>query len=859
MTTLRSLPFVLLCLLASSVFSQNSGIYFESLDGNKVNARMNNSADMFWDLETNPAYEVPKGSGLHSGFASSMWLGGLDQSGGLHFAGQTYRQSGIDFFPGPYRSTGNYDNGNSYTPPFSVQQVVGLSSGKVLFVGINEMVAWDPANGNTQTYTYISNRSYPRAIELSNGNILLSGDGFFPTQNSLVEVEPVSFTGTFTAILSVWQGLATITELSNGQILYAGSQGCDIYDPVTQTSSPVASMGIARLKAASILLPNGNVLVSGGTTTLNGANGLTSTEIYDAVNDTWTTGPAMSTGRRDHSMIEMSNGEILLIGGSTNSGLVDHYDPGNNTLSTPANLSQRFTRSILANQANGNVLVANSDQGGDNVNLFEYTPGQSAVQSGQLTGVQGLGARLSNGNIMSGFSDGPYREIDVESLRPIGQRWQNIWKVNRSEVDQFLVDYQNGNVNFANYPVIEDWPAHGSVANGEDYYQAPFVDVDQDGVYDPAGDGDYPCIEGDQALWWTFNDDAGQHSETGGDKFGIQVKTMAYSYDCSSLCPTPWLDHTTFYHYTLQNKSTVSYSDVYFSMWVDVDLGSFSDDYVGCDSTRALGFAYNGDVQDDQGSGGYGVNPPAVGTMFLEGPLLNKLTNFMYYRNDFSVQGNPSTPADFHSLQQSTWLDGTPLTVGGDGYGGTVPTTYMFPGDGGFCGDPATGWSEVSENNTPFDRRYIMSVGPFNLAPDQIIEFDIAQLWARDFSNENLGSVCALKEAADSLKVWFGAQSNDCFNIVTSNGGGNEYPWQVGFTLYPNPTNSDVILEVDEALRQAATVGVYDQMGRLVRQNDMQIGQQKIQLNTSNLPNGVYIVRMSDGKDVQSSKLVVRH
>ncbi|MEZ4830315.1 MAG: hypothetical protein R3C61_29120 [Bacteroidia bacterium] len=41
--------------------------------------------------------KVPKGSNRHSMFASSLWIGGLDESGQLRVAAQTYRQSGIDF------------------------------------------------------------------------------------------------------------------------------------------------------------------------------------------------------------------------------------------------------------------------------------------------------------------------------------------------------------------------------------------------------------------------------------------------------------------------------------------------------------------------------------------------------------------------------------------------------------------------------------------------------------------------------------------------------------------------------------------------------------------------------------------
>ena len=41
--------------------------------------------------------------------------------------------------------------------------------------------------------------------------------------------------------------------------------------------------------------------------------------------------------------------------------------------------------------------------------------------------------------------------------------------------------------------------------------------------------------------------------------------------------------------------------------------GNYQDDYVGCDVSRGLGYAYNGDALDETNGGaqGYGENPPA--------------------------------------------------------------------------------------------------------------------------------------------------------------------------------------------------------------------------------------------------------
>lgn len=71
------------------------------LDVNNVRCLLHNGGDMWWDLVGNPRYEIPKGSGRHSLFASSLWIGGTDAAGQMRVAASTYRQSGYDFWPGP--------------------------------------------------------------------------------------------------------------------------------------------------------------------------------------------------------------------------------------------------------------------------------------------------------------------------------------------------------------------------------------------------------------------------------------------------------------------------------------------------------------------------------------------------------------------------------------------------------------------------------------------------------------------------------------------------------------------------------------------------------------------------------------
>jgi len=80
---------------------------------NNVRTIIYSGGDMWWDLFGNTLayYYVPatnnRASGVSSAFGGSIWLGGLDAGGQLKIAAMTYRQNGIDFWPGPLDTVGN--------------------------------------------------------------------------------------------------------------------------------------------------------------------------------------------------------------------------------------------------------------------------------------------------------------------------------------------------------------------------------------------------------------------------------------------------------------------------------------------------------------------------------------------------------------------------------------------------------------------------------------------------------------------------------------------------------------------------------------------------------------------------------
>lgn len=76
------------------------------LDVNNVRARLMTGGDMWYNTGTFlPSYEVPKGSGKHSLYAGSCWIGGIDGNGQLKVSAQLFRSLGNDYWPGPIDKT----------------------------------------------------------------------------------------------------------------------------------------------------------------------------------------------------------------------------------------------------------------------------------------------------------------------------------------------------------------------------------------------------------------------------------------------------------------------------------------------------------------------------------------------------------------------------------------------------------------------------------------------------------------------------------------------------------------------------------------------------------------------------------
>lgn len=360
-------------------------------------------------------------------------------------------------------------------------------------------------------------------------------------------------------------------------------------------------------------------------------------------------------------------------------------------------------------------------------------------------------------------------------------QFDRFFEVKRSEIDELLslIDANGGNaLSPSQVPEsLLQWPGKNNphfsgTTNGfnlpPNKNLAPFLDIDDDGIYDPTV-GDYPIIgtidddceaeEADQMIWWVFNDVGNIHTETGGEAIGLEIGALAFGFATNDE-----INNMTFYKYDIQNRATVALDNAYFAQWVDPDLGEYQDDFVGCNVEESLGFVYNGD-DFDEGSTGYGDEIPILGVDYFKGPKSEEgqeigMSAFVYYNNDFTDTGNPENAAHYYGYMSGFWKNGSPITEGGDGTDVNAdPTPYMYPSDPSDNSEGA--WSECSIENDPADRRFLQVSGPFRLAPGASNSIVVGVVWVpnQDYPCPSLAPLLTADKKAQAL-------FDNCFELL---------------------------------------------------------------------------------------------
>ncbi|WP_412060214.1 hypothetical protein [Rubrivirga sp. IMCC45206] len=262
------------------------------------------------------------------------------------------------------------------------------------------------------------------------------------------------------------------------------------------------------------------------------------------------------------------------------------------------------------------------------------------------------------------------------------------------------------------------------------------------------GAGERPVVFGAQSAWWVMNDAGGAHEWSGAPPLGIEVRVTAWTVGAD---PAE-LAQSTFYRYEIVNRSTDVLDDVYAGLYIDADLGNFNDDYQHADSTRGMHVFYNGD-NDDEGGGGYGTPPPAVGIDVLSGAssALHTLKS-----SGFPANG-PRDGDQAYARLRGLLNDGTPMHVGGFGLETSGPTTvWSYPGD------PLTGafWSNENVDGAgtpavPSDKRGTVAAGPSRLAPGERMTVDVAIVFGT--GTDRLSSISAVRARSDRAQGLYDA------------------------------------------------------------------------------------------------------
>jgi hypothetical protein len=222
-------------------------------------------------------------------------------------------------------------------------------------------------------------RSQHTATLLSGGKVLVAGGDPPPWSTGSAELyDPVANTWSPTPGMQGVRTLFAAVLLQSGKVLVVGgflqapmpdfgtspTASAELYDPVTNTWSPAASMSVERGNCVATLLPNGKVLVAGGTNTAGSY--LAGAEIYNPATDTWSPAASMTTARAEHTATLLSggtngSGQVLVVSGESVGGptpTAELYDVAANTWSPAGSLSTGLWTHTATLLPNGKVLVA---------------------------------------------------------------------------------------------------------------------------------------------------------------------------------------------------------------------------------------------------------------------------------------------------------------------------------------------------------------------------------------------------------------------------------------------------------------------------------------------------------------------
>jgi hypothetical protein len=254
----------------------------------------------------------------------------------------------------------------------------------------------------------LSNRTF-QPMRISSRRVLLLG---LSVGAGLVLAQPGASAGVFknTGNLITARNKHTATLLPNGKVLVAGGTNsgsylatAELYNPATGTWSVTGSLATTRIHHTATLLASGKVLVVGG----QGDTGdLASAELYDPATGTWTPTGSLITARGKLTTTLLADGKVLVVGGFSTAtrgffASAEVYDPASGTWTPTGSLSTARQGPFAVLLPNGKVLVASGSNPSFLTSAELYDPAAGTwTTTGSLANAGNVGALLRNGKVL---------------------------------------------------------------------------------------------------------------------------------------------------------------------------------------------------------------------------------------------------------------------------------------------------------------------------------------------------------------------------------------------------------------------------------------------------------------------------
>jgi Kelch motif/Galactose oxidase, central domain len=201
-----------------------------------------------------------------------------------------------------------------------------------------------PVSPFTQTGQLGVARYGHTATLLKDGRVLIVG-GVSPTSS--------------TALVPSDGGVSTV--------IYQSLASAELYDPATGEFSFTGSMSVGRVGHTATLLPDGRVLIAGGSSqyvpTRLTFEYLATAELYDPVTGTFSMTGSMAVVRGGHSATLLPGGRVLIAGGDGGGSewsvaSAELYDPTSGTFSQTGSMTVARVRQPATLLTDGRVLIA---------------------------------------------------------------------------------------------------------------------------------------------------------------------------------------------------------------------------------------------------------------------------------------------------------------------------------------------------------------------------------------------------------------------------------------------------------------------------------------------------------------------